>query len=58
MSIVPGNQLRLDAVGGPIAMVSLGSLVLFAEVGPSAVKVQRSGIEWGVFSLGGIASVF
>jgi hypothetical protein len=48
----------VDAVAGPIAMVSLGSLVLFAEVGPSAVKLRASGVQWGVSSLGGIASVF
>jgi hypothetical protein len=49
---------RVDLVSGPIAMVSLGSLVLFAEVGPSALKLQGSGMRWGVASVGGVGSVF
>ena len=49
---------RLDAVGGPIAMVSVGSFVLFAEAGPSAFKLQGGGTRWGIASLGGVGSVF
>jgi hypothetical protein len=48
----------LDTLGGPIAMVSVGSLVLFGEVGPSAVKFQGTSVHWGVASLGGVGSVF
>jgi hypothetical protein len=49
---------RLDVVGGAIGMVSVGSFVLFAELGPSAFKLQASDLRWGVASVGGICAVF
>jgi hypothetical protein len=49
---------RLDAVGGPIAMVTLGTFVLFAEAGPSAVKMQMSRLHWGGAALVGVGSGF
>jgi hypothetical protein len=49
---------RADAVGGPIAMVPVGSFVLFGEVGPSTVKLAGRSFQWGVASLGGVGTTF
>jgi hypothetical protein len=49
---------RLDVVGGAIGMMTVRSVVIFAELGPSAFKLQGTGLRWGVASLGGICAVF
>jgi hypothetical protein len=52
------REPRLDLASGGIGMVALGSFVLFAEVGPSAVRFQGSDARWGVASLGGLLALF
>jgi hypothetical protein len=47
-----------DAIGGPIAMASVGAFVLFAEVGPSAVKLRGADARLGLASLGGVGTAF
>jgi hypothetical protein len=49
---------RLDVVGGAVGMLTVSSLVLFAEVGPSAFKLQSSDLRWGVASVGGVCALF
>jgi hypothetical protein len=49
---------RLDVVGGAVGMMTVSSFVLFAEVGPSAFKLQGTDLRWGVASLGGVCAVF
>jgi hypothetical protein len=53
-----GPEPRFDMVAGPTAMISLSSVILFAEIGPSAVQFQGTSVQWGLASLGGIGSVF
>jgi hypothetical protein len=47
-----------DVRAGAVAMVTVRSLVLFAEAGPSAFKLQGAEWRWGVASLGGICAIF
>ena len=49
---------RLDFVGGAVGMMTVNSFVLFAEVGPSAFKLQATNLRWGVASLAGVCAVF
>jgi hypothetical protein len=49
---------RLDLNAGAIGMVSLGSFVLFAETGPSALRLAGSDMRWGVTSLAGLGAPF
>jgi hypothetical protein len=49
---------RLDFVGGALGMVTVGSFVLFAELGPSAFRLQGADLRWGLASLGGVTAVF
>jgi hypothetical protein len=49
---------RLDLVSGAVAMLTVRSFVLFAEVGPSAFKLQNTDLRWGVASVGGVCAVF
>jgi hypothetical protein len=49
---------RLDFVAGAIGMLTVNSLVLFAELGPSAFQLQMADMRWGVASLGGVCAVF
>jgi hypothetical protein len=52
------QEPRLDAVGGPIAMVALGNIVVFAEAGPSVVRPAGADLRWGIASLAGFGSAF
>jgi hypothetical protein len=49
---------RADATAGAIGMVTVGDFVLFAELGPSAVKMQSAEWNLGIASLGGICALF
>jgi hypothetical protein len=49
---------RMDAIGGAVGMLSLSNLVLFAEIGPSAVKMHGTDLRWGVASIGGVCALF
>jgi hypothetical protein len=49
---------RFDAMIGPTAMVSFGTLVAFAELGPSAVRLPAADTKWGIASVAGLASIF
>jgi hypothetical protein len=49
---------RRDFVGGAVGMLAVSSFVLFAEVGPSAFKLQNTDLRWGLASVGGVCAVF
>jgi hypothetical protein len=49
---------KFDAVGGPLAMVAIGPMVVIGEVGPSAVKMPNVGTRAGVAAFGGVGSAF
>ena len=49
---------RTDAVAGALAMVALGDFVLFAELGPSAVRMPAADWRLGVASIAGLCAVF
>jgi hypothetical protein len=49
---------RFDAGAGALGMVSLSSFVLFAQLGPSAFRLQGADIRWGVAGVAGVTAVF
>jgi hypothetical protein len=49
---------RTDAVGGFVGALSLGSFALYAEVGPSALRLAGADLRWGVASWAGVATIF
>jgi len=49
---------RADAVGGLVGMLSLRTFALYAEVGPSTVKLPGADFRWGVASWAGVATIF
>jgi hypothetical protein len=58
-----GHQARVteptfDAFGGPVAMIMLGTVAIFSEVGASALRMPGHGIRAGFGALGGIGSAF
>jgi hypothetical protein len=48
---------KLDLLAGPVAMVAVGPLLLFAEAGPSLLKVTGE-TSFGVAAMGGAGAVF
>lgn len=48
---------KLDMLTGPVAMAMVGPLLLFAEAGPSYLKVTGA-TSWGVAGMGGVGAVF
>jgi hypothetical protein len=48
---------KLDVLAGPVAMAAVGPLLLFAEAGPSLLKVAGK-TSFGVVSIGGVGAVF
>jgi hypothetical protein len=48
---------KLDLLAGPVAMAAVGPLLLFAEAGPSLLKVTGK-TSFGVAGLGGVGAVF
>jgi hypothetical protein len=51
----PGEP-DLEASAGPVASVSVGDFALFAQVGVSAVRVER--LDVGVLALAGVGAIF
>ena len=49
---------RLDLLAGPIATATVGPIAMFAQAGPSAVKLSGRDTAVGVAALGGVGSVF
>jgi hypothetical protein len=48
---------KLDLLAGPVAMATVGPFLLFAQAGPSLLKVTGA-TSWGVAGLGGVGAVF
>lgn len=48
---------KLDLMAGPVAVATLGSVAIFAEAGPSLLKLA-SDTSVGVAALGGVGSAF
>jgi len=48
---------KFDLLAGPIAAATVGPIALFAQAGPSVLKVTRE-TSVGVVALGGVGSVF
>jgi hypothetical protein len=48
---------KLDLLAGPVAMVAVGPLLLFAEAGPSLLKVGGE-TSFGVAGVSGVGAVF
>ena len=48
---------KLDLLAGPVAMVTVGPLLLLAEAGPSLLKVTGE-TSFGVAGMGGVGAVF
>lgn len=48
---------KLDLMAGPVAVAALGPVAIFAEAGPSLLKVTAD-TSVGVAALGGVGSVF
>jgi hypothetical protein len=51
-------EAAFDAVGGPVAMVVVGPLVVLGQVGPSAVKMRDTSPAFGVAAFAGLGSAF
>ena len=49
---------QFDAMGGPLAVATVGPLAFFAEAGPSAVKMPNLSTHVGFAALGGVGSAF
>jgi hypothetical protein len=52
------QEPKVDATAGAIGMLTVGDFVLFAELGPSAVKMQSAEWKLGIASLGDICALF
>jgi len=49
---------KFDLLAGPIAAATVGPVALFAQAGPSVLKLAGSSTSAGVAALGGLGSVF
>jgi hypothetical protein len=49
---------KLDGMGGPLAIVTLGPIGVFAELGPSVVRMPEASARFGLAAFGGLVSAF
>lgn len=52
------TEPTFDALGGPIGILVMGRFVLFAQAGPSVVKLPGQGTKAGMGSFGGLGATF
>jgi hypothetical protein len=57
-SATAAAEPTFDLAGGPVALVVAGPVAVFAEAGPSVLRLAASGTHLGLAAVAGLGSAF